>query len=133
MAYNAVLESDGIMVTLTGINSLSALKKSFFVPLGKIISAEVSPAGRQPISIWRSRIGYSNPLTNARVGRFSEKGMHIFGPYSIFARYENISRPLVVINLIKNEKLSRLILQVDDANELVNEINSRIGKLRVDV
>ena len=77
-----VADESGVEVRLYGLTAIAALKSHLNISYADIASVSVGPI--ESISIFAPRIGYSNPFTGARAGRFRTKGEHMFVSLTIF-------------------------------------------------
>lgn len=116
------LNKDTFSVKMQGLNALASLHKSSSFAYNDIESVTVGSI--DGISLFAPRLGYSNPLTGARAGRFRTKGRHILASFS------NPSADILTITLRQQPddltKFDMIMLQVENPCELASEIKKRM-------
>lgn len=75
-----IIEPNGIRVVFRGLSSVAALYQHGLFKYENIVSVTAGPI--DGISPFAPRIGYSNPITGARAGRFRTKGHHMLVSFS---------------------------------------------------
>lgn len=116
MQSKLIIKDNKLVVTPLGINKITSLKQKLEIPLNNVLGASVDEG------ILNENKGIKAPGTELPgyywVGDFTKDGEKSFF---------NIKKgnPPVVIQL-KNEKYSRLILGVDNPEEIVKLINNKI-------
>lgn len=106
-----------LVVRVKGLHKLWALRSRVEVPLQHVVSAEVDPeAGRK---VWKGfRVGTHWPGV-ITAGYFYRDGQWSFWDVSDAGR-------TVVIQL-RNERLSRLVVEVGDPQQTVTRVRTAIG------
>lgn len=113
---------DMFTVKMKGLNAIASLHKASSFSYRDIESVSAGPI--DGISLFAPRLGYSNPLTGARAGRFRTKGRHILASFS------SPAADVLTITLRQHPddptKFDMIQMQVDNPHELVSQISQRI-------
>ena len=114
-----VADESGVEVRLYGLTTIAALKSHLNISYADIASVSVGPI--ESISIFAPRIGYSNPLTGARGGRFRTKGEHMF------VSFDRPSHQLLTIFLVdKNSTgFDKIVVEIERPGELKLSIEKK--------
>ena len=79
MSITVIPETDTVEIQFSGMTSLLALIRDVSIPYDRIESVSVGSATKLP---WYAmRVGYSNPISGARGGRFWVNGRRIIASY----------------------------------------------------
>lgn len=114
-----VAGESSVEVRLHGLTAVAALKSHLHISYADI--ASVSVESIEPISIFAPRIGYSNPLTGARAGRFRTKGEHMF------VSFDRPSHQLLTIFLVdKNSTgFDKIVVEIERPDEVKLSIEKK--------
>ena len=118
MASNKVsFEDDQLLVEPVGIDKVLGFENCLKIPLHHVVDASLDN-GEDNQFVWR-KLGYGG--INKKVGTFSSKGQDYFYNF-------DRSKAAIVISL-QNEKFSRLVLDVDEPNQVITDINAKVAEL----
>ncbi len=110
------LNEAGVSIHLGGLSKVAALYGGVEIPYADIRNVVVGPV--KEISIFAPRMGYSNPLSGARAGRFRTRGEHIF------ASYDGPENDILTLNLVQNNQstFDTIVIQVDNAKQIEKQL-----------
>lgn len=113
------VNSNHVSVEFKRLSRIAALYGSVDVMYDDIESIIVGPA--EGISPFAPRIGYSNPVSGARAGRFRTKGLHIL------AGYDDPDSDCLHLLLRKDNPSSfdQIIIQIKDPKYTASAIESK--------
>jgi hypothetical protein len=122
MAISVNPNVDSVNIELSGMTALLALIRDVEIPYHRIESVSVGPATRLP---WYAmRVGYSNPISGARGGRFWVGGRRIIASYGDPAR-------VLTIDLKPGAREAKLPdsvqVAVDDPQRIADEIQRHLN------
>ena len=111
--------SNHVTVEFQRLSRIAALHGSTDIMYADIESVIVGPA--EGISPFAPRIGYSNPATGARAGRFRTKGLHVL------AGYDNPDDDCLHLLLRKGNPSSfdQIIVQIKDPQTVAGAIEAK--------
>ena len=114
------LKETGLSISFGGLSKIAALYGGVEIPYADIQNVTVGPV--REISIFAPRMGYSNPLSGARAGRFRTNGEHVL------AAYDNPESDILTLNLVQNNMstFDKVVIQVDNAKQIEKQLKDRI-------
>ena len=112
-------EDQNMLVTVLGMDEVWALKHSLTIPLSHVKMAVHDPKLAKKRFFAGLRITGTDIPGVIRAGTFYRRGKRIFWDV-------HHSDKAIVINLV-NEKYNQLIIEVEDPEEVVGQILSRIS------
>ena len=114
--------SDTFSVRMRGLNAVASLHKIYSFVYDDVEAVDVGSI--DSISLFAPRLGYSNPLTGARSGRFRTKGRHILASFS------NPDADILTITLRQHPddptKFDMIQVQIDDPRTVASEMRQRM-------
>jgi hypothetical protein len=121
MAISVTPKANSVQIEFSGVTALLALIRDVEIPYGQIDSVTVGPATRLP---WYAmRLGYSNPISGARGGRFWVNGRRIIASYGDPSR-------VLTIDLKPGAREAKLPdsvqIAVDDPQRIADELRQHL-------
>ena len=117
------VNSNHVTIEFKRLSRIAALFGSVDIMYADIESVIVGPA--EGISVVAPRIGYSNPVSGARSGRFRTKGLHIL------AGYDDLDHDCLHLLLRKDNPSSfdQIIMQIKNPHDVAAAIEAKRSEL----
>lgn len=109
-----------LSIRFSGLSKIAALYAGVSIPYQDIENVEVGAV--EEISIFAPRMGYSNPLSGARAGRFRVKGEHIL------AAYDNPAHDILILTLRSNNRstFDKVVIEIDNSKQIEKQLKDKI-------
>jgi hypothetical protein len=123
VAITVIPETNTVEIQFSGMTALLALIRDVNIPYGQIESVSVGSATKLP---WYAmRVGYSNPISGARGGRFWVNGRRIIASYGSPSQ-------VLTIDLKPGAREAKLPdsiqIEVDNPQRAADEINKHMRR-----